>query len=240
MTICLFVFLLTIVASFIQRVSGFGFGIFVMMFFPFFLSSYGESVMLSGLLAGSTALMIAIRDWKYIRWKSIGLVAFFNVMVSYIAIEYMTSLSNHAMKQILGVVLILVAFYFMFAEGKMGRIFKSKLSQMVIGSLSGVMGGMFAMPGPPLVLYCISTLEDKRAYIATLQAFSVIFNVFYTFFRYKAGFYSDYTWLLWLVGMFGVIIGFSLGSRLFELISNRTLKRIVYVMMIVSGIVAII
>ena len=32
------VFLLTIVASFIQRVSGFGFGIFVMMFFPFFFT----------------------------------------------------------------------------------------------------------------------------------------------------------------------------------------------------------
>ena len=52
---CIFIFFLTIVASFIQRVSGFGFGIFVMMFFPFFLPSYGESVMLSGLLAGSTA-----------------------------------------------------------------------------------------------------------------------------------------------------------------------------------------
>ena len=46
---CIFIFLLSIVASFIQRVSGFGFGIFVMMFFPFFLPSYGESVMLSGL-----------------------------------------------------------------------------------------------------------------------------------------------------------------------------------------------
>ena len=51
----LFVFILTIIASFIQRVSGFGFGIFVMMFFPFFLPSYGDAVMLSGLLAGSTA-----------------------------------------------------------------------------------------------------------------------------------------------------------------------------------------
>ena len=64
MLTCTFIFLLTIIASFIQRVSGFGFGIFVMMFFPFFLPSYGDSVMLSGLLAGSTALMIAIKNWN--------------------------------------------------------------------------------------------------------------------------------------------------------------------------------
>lgn len=240
MTTCLFVFLLTIVASFIQRVSGFGFGIFVMMFFPFFLPSYGESVMLSGLLAGSTALMIAVRNRKYIRWRLMGIVTFFNVLFSFVATEYMRGMSNDALKQCLGVVLILIALYFLFGEGRMGRMFKSRPAQVAIGSISGVMGGMFAMPGPPLVLYCISTLEDKREYVTTLQAFSVMLNLFYTIFRFKAGFYSD-DLSLWLVaGVGGAIIGSSLGAQCFELISNRTLKLIVYAMMIVSGIVAII
>ena len=239
MLTCTFIFFLAIIASFIQRVCGFGFGIFVMMFFPFFLPSYGESVMLSGLLAGSTALMIAIRNRKYIRWRLMGLVTFSNVLFSFVATEYMRSLSNDVLKQCLGVVLILISLYFLFGEGRMGRIFKSKPAQVTIGSVSGVMGGMFAMPGPPLVLYCISTLEDKREYVTTLQAFSVVFNLFYTAFRFKAGFYSDDTWLWWVIGLVGTMIGSSLGSRCFELISNRTLKLIVYVMMIISGIVAI-
>ena len=234
-----FVFILTIIASFIQRVSGFGFGIFVMMFFPFFLPSYGESVMLSGLLAGSTALMIALRNWQYIRWNLMGRVVLFNVVTSYLATEYMNSLGNDTMKQCLGVVLILIALYFLFGEGKMGRIFKSKLAQVTIGSISGVMGGMFAMPGPPLVLYCISTIDDKREYVTTLQAFSVVMNICYTLFRFKAGFYSEDTWLWWLVGLMGAVIGSSVGARCFERISSRTLKYIVYTMMIVSGVVAI-
>lgn len=57
-----------------------------------------------------------------------------------------------------------------------------------------MMGGMFAMPSPPLVLYCISTIEDKRVYVTTLQAFSVVINLCYTLFRFKAGFYSEDTW----------------------------------------------
>ena len=234
-----FVFILTIIASFIQRVSGFGFGIFVMMFFPFFLPSYGESVMLSGLLAGSTALMIALRNWQYIRWNLMGRVVVFNVVASYLATEYMNSLGNDTMKQCLGVVLILIALYFLFGEGKMGRIFKSKLAQVTIGSISGVMGGMFAMPGPPLVLYCISTIDDKQEYVTTLQAFSVVMNLCYTLFRFKAGFYSEDTWLWWLVGLMGAVIGSSVGARCFERISSRTLKYTVYAMMIVSGVVAI-
>ena len=236
----LFVFILTIIASFIQRVIGFGFGIFVMMFFPFFLPSYGDAVMLSGLLAGSTALMIAVRNWKYIRWKLMGGVVIFNIIASYLATEYMRSLGNNTMKQWLGVMLILIALYFIFSEGKIGRVFKSKLAQVTIGSVSGVMGGMFAMPGPPLVLYCISTIEDKREYVTTLQAFSVVINLCYTFFRFKAGFYSEDTWLWLLVGLGGAVIGSFIGSRFFELISNHTLKYIVYVMMIISGVVAIV
>lgn len=234
------VFILTIIASFIQRVSGFGFGIFVMMFFPFFLPSYGDSVMLSGLLAGSTALMIAVRYWQCIRWKLMGRVVLFNVIASYLATEYMRSLGNDTMKQCLGVMLILIALYFMFSEGKIIRIFKSITAQIAIGSVSGVMGGMFAMPGPPLVLYCISTIDDKREYVTTLQAFSVVINLCYTFIRFKAGFYSEDTWLWWLVGLVGAVIGSSIGTRCFESISSRTLKIIVYVMMIVSGIVAIV
>lgn len=240
MTTCIFIFFLTIVASFIQRVSGFGFGIFVMMFFPFFLPSYGESVMLSGLLAGSTALMIAVRNRKYIRWRMMWLVVFFNVLFSFIATEYMRSMSNDTLKRCLGVMLILIALYFLFAEGKMGRIFKSKPAQVTIGSISGVMGGMFAMPGPPVVLYCISTLNDKREYVATLQAFSVVFNVFYTLFRAKAGFYSDITLMGWMIGLIGAVIGSSIGSRCFELISNRTLKYMVYILMMISGVMTVI
>ena len=236
----LFVFILTIIASFIQRVSGFGFGIFVMMFFPFFLPSYGDSVMLSGLLAGSTALMIAVRNWRYIRWRLMGGVLIFNVIASYLATEYMRLLGNNTMKQWLGVMLILIALYFMFSEGKIGRVFKSKLAQVIIGGISGVMGGMFAMPGPPLVLYCISTIEDKREYVTTLQAFSVVINLCYTLFRFKAGFYSEDTWLWWLVGLGGAVIGSFIGSQCFEQISKRTLKYIVYVIMIISGVVAIV
>ena len=240
MTIFLLIFLLTIVASFIQRVSGFGFGIFVMMFFPFFLPSYGESVMLSGLLAGSTALLIAIRNWKYIRWRMMWTVVLFNLIASFLATEYMASLSNTTLKRCLGVVLILIALYFLFGEGKMGKMFKSKPAQVTIGGISGVMGGMFAMPGPPIVLYCISNINGKLAYIATLQAFSFILNIFYTGFRAKVGFFGENTLLWWVVGLLGALIGTTIGTRLFGIISSEILKKVVYILLFISGVVAMI
>jgi len=238
-TTLLFIFFLTIVASFIQRVSGFGFGIFVMMFFPFFLPSYGESITLSGLLAGTTALLIAMRNFKHIRWSLMWIIVLFNVVVSYIAIEYMASVSNEVLKRCLGVLLVIIALYFMLCDGKIKMVIRSRLSQSVVGALSGWMGGMFAMPGPPVVLYCINAIGDKREYIATLQAFSVVFNIFYTIFRANVGFFGEDTLFYWAVGLMGLVIGAWLGSRCFECISSSLLKKIVYVMMIISGCVAI-
>ena len=238
-TTLLLILVLTIAASFIQRVSGFGFGIFVMMFFPFFLPSYGESITLSGLLAGTTALLIAIRNFKHIRWSIMWTIVLFNVIASYIAIEYMASVSNEALKRWLGVMLVVIALYFMFFDGKVKMIFRSRLSQAIVGAVSGCMGGMFAMPGPPVVLYSITVINDKREYIATLQAFSVIFNIFYTIFRANVGFFSDSTTLYWAVGLLGLVAGAWLGSRCFEYISSSLLKKIVYIMMMISGIAAI-
>lgn len=238
--VTLFVLILTIIASFIQRVTGFGFGIFVMMFFPFFLPSYGESVMLSGLLAGTTAFLITISNIHYVRWRMMGIIVLFNVIASFLAIEYMSSLSNETLKRCLGVVLILIALYFLWGKNKSNKLFLSRWAQGIIGTISGIMGGMFAMPGPPVVLYCISSIDNKREYVVTLQAFSVIFNIFYTLFRAKVGFYSESTLLWWGAGLIGLMIGTSLGSRCSERISNQRLKQIVYVMMILSGIVAIV
>lgn len=234
----IFIFLLSIAASFIQRASGFGFGIFVMMFFPFILPSYGEATTLSGLLAGTTALFITMRHYKQICWRSVAIIILFNLIASYFAIEFISSVGNTTMKRCLGVVLVAVSLYFLFWENKISLLLQSKVARAVIGTISGIMGGMFAMPGPPVVLYCIGAIKDKMQYMATLQALSVVFNIFYTTFRVKAGFFTDNTATYWTIGCGGIVIGSLIGAWCFKRISRHTLKKGVCILMIISGIIA--
>ena len=232
------IFLLAMGGAFIQRVSGFGFGIFVMIFLPYLLSSYGEATALSGLLAGSSALLIAVRMWRRIRWSVVWPLLLVNVVVSVVAIEFMASLSNDSLKSCFGVMFILIALYFYFFDGK-ARVPDVWWSKGALGALSGVMGGMFAMPGPALVLYCVSHIKNKYEYVATLQAFSVLLNLFYALLRARVGFLTDNTLFLWGLGMFGAVVGTFVGTRLFEHISAPLLKKIVYAMLFISGAVAV-
>lgn len=231
------IFLLTIFAGFIQRVSGFGFGIFVMMFFPYFLPSYGQSTALSGLLAGSTAFVIAVRNFKHIQWGMMLPLLATNLVASFIAIEYMATMSSGVLKRAFGAMFVFIALYFLFFDKKQS-VPHNGWTKTLLGTLSGIMGGMFAMPGPPLVLYCISHIKDNIAYIATLQAFSVVLNIFYTFFRARVGFFNENTLLWWAIGVSGAFIGSWLGGRLFPYISGGLLKKIVYSLLLISGIIA--
>lgn len=237
--IYLYILVLATAASFIQRVSGFGFGIFVMMFFPFFIPTFGEAITLSGLLAGTTSLIIAVRNRKYIRWNRIGILFLANVAVSYFAISFMAGLANGTLKKGLGILLILIALYFLSRRNRQVLPTRSKTVQALLGAISGITGGMFAMPGPPIVLYCINAFQDKREYIATLQALFCCSNIFYTYFRAQVGFFTGHTLIYAAIGLLGLFIGTWIGAKCFERISGPMLKKMVYGMMIVSGLVAI-
>ena len=86
MTVLLSIFLLSIVASFIQRTTGFGFGIFIMTMLPFLMPSYAEATTLTGLLAMSNSIYIAIRMHRYVQWRRVVPILCAFVVVSTLSI----------------------------------------------------------------------------------------------------------------------------------------------------------
>lgn len=232
------IFLLSACAAFVQRVSGFGFGIFIMMFLPHIMPSYNEAVALSGLLSGSTALFILLRNFGYVRWRKMGLVFLSNAFVSFFVINFMLSFSSELLRTFLGVALILVSLYFFFFESRIKGVFTSCWSQCAVGAVSGVMGAMFGMPGPPVVLYGINAINDKKEYMATMQAFWLSFNLVYLCFRSGGGYYTSSTPHYLAIGAAGVLLGLFFGNKMFNAINGRMFKFVVYSIMFLSGVAA--
>ncbi|MCQ2123854.1 MAG: sulfite exporter TauE/SafE family protein [Fibrobacter sp.] len=224
--------------SFIQRVSGFGFGIFVMTVFPHILPSYGEATALSGMLACSMSLVVAYRMRKHIVWKEVlPILAVFTV-VSFFAVGAVASFDDKFLKHILGAILIAISIYFFFISEKI-KLKPTLLAQVGLGTLSGIMGGLFAMQGPPSVLYFLASCETKEKYIAHSQVYFALGNLMMTFFRAGNGFVTTSVGIAYGCGIVGVIIGTAIGGKVFKKISHKVLKKIVYVYMAISGVVAL-
>lgn len=232
------IFLLALGASFVQRTTGFGFGIFIMTMLPFLMPSYGEATTLSGLLALTTSITIAIRMRKLVSWKRLCPILAAFIISSAAAICLLSRVEGSLMRQILGIVLIATGLYFAFLRHRI-HIGTSPAWQTGAGTLSGIMGGFFGMQGPPAVLYFISSEPDKEHYMAMTQMYFAIGNAGMTVMRSFNGYLTETVGWGYLAGLGGVGAGLLLGSVAFRHIPNRIFSYIVYAYISVSGLIVL-
>ncbi|MGM9789246.1 MAG: sulfite exporter TauE/SafE family protein [Candidatus Cryptobacteroides sp.] len=232
----IYIFLLCIGASFIQRTTGFGFGIFIMTMLPFLLPSYGEATTLSGLLALTTSAAISFRLRKSVSWKRLLPILLTFMAVSAIAVSCLRSMDDSLLRRILGVALVLASLYFIFLSSRI-HIRPTLPFQVTAGAISGVLGGFFGMQGPPAVLYFISSEPDNEHYMAIAQMYFFIGNLAMTFFRAGNGFLTPVVGWSYLYGLGGVVIGTVVGSLVYRHIPSNALRYIVYSYIGISGII---
>lgn len=200
------------------------------------MPSYGEAVTLSGMLALTTSLTIAIRLSRKVTWRRLLPMLVTFIIVSSICIFFLRRIEDVLLRQILGVVLILTSIYFAFVS-KHITIKPTPKAQVGTGILSGLMGGFFGMQGPPAVLYYISSEPDKEHYMAMTQVYFVLGNAMMTVVRAHNGFLTSTVITSFFYGLIGVIIGTLLGAYVFNRIPSRLFRYVVYTYIGISGII---
>ena len=231
-------FALTVASSFTQRVTGFGFGILMMTLLPVLAPSYAEATALSGLLAIFTALVPAIQSRKSLNWKKLLPILFIFLVTSWLGVLLLARLDNSLMKHVVGGVLIAVSLWFFITGGRI-RLAPTLPVQAGMGTLSGLMGGLFAMQGPPAVIYFLAVSDTKEEYIALTQWYFLIGNIFMAFFRAGSGFITPAVLKLWCVAIPGVFLGLFLGAKVYKKIRAEELRRVIYAFLLIAGLLAI-
>ena len=142
------------------------------------------------------------------------------------------------MMMILGGVLIALSIYFLIFSQKI-RLKASLPGGIAIGTVGGVLSGLFSTGGPPVVLYLSGIISDKMVYFATIQGYFAITDLYGVGTRILGGIITWQVLLYAAVGWLGSLIGNTLGGLVFSKINTQTLKKIIYIGMIVSGMIMI-
>ena len=225
--------------SFIQRVTGFGYGIFTMIFFPSFLASYGEANILTGMVSLISTFAVVIPLFKHVDWKSIVAPVIGCMISSYLAVKFMQGQSDGMLKLLLGIILILLSIYFFLFSSKI-HFNPSIPAGLIVGLLSGIMNGLFSMGGPPVVVYFLGiSKDDPKKYVATIQAYFLVTNIYSFAVKAGAGYLTMDVWKIFPFAVAGMAIGVFIGKRVFDKLNAGILKKCVYAFMAVSGIVNI-
>lgn len=232
----LIIMLVSSAGGFIQRVCGFGFGIFVMMFFPHIFAKHTASSAISTLISCVMSVINAIIHRKHIPYKKIiPLMAGAFVMIP-IAVKFSVLISGDFFKKLLGVVLVLLSIYFLFFNNKI-KIKANFKNGIIAGGFGGILNGLFSTGGPPVVLYLMNALTDKTVYFASAQFYFGFTGIYSVAVRALNGIITGDVILYAFIGYIGCMIGNFFGALVFNKLDSAMLKKIVYVGMIISGII---
>ncbi len=221
-------------ACFIQRVSGFGFGIFAMTFLPYILPLYTEANALSTMLSMLMSLAIAARMFRDIHWKNLIFPMIGNMAFIFITVNFMKGQGDALLRMLLGAALILLSIYFLVFSKKI-HIRPTWYGGLLCGCLSGILGGLFSMGGPPVVIYYMESEQDTKHYMATIQAYFTISNIYSICVKVAAGFVTKNVIVYFAVGVIGMALGLWLGGRVFARLDGKKIKQYVYIFMAISG-----
>ncbi len=223
-------------AGFVQRVSGFGLGIFAMTFLPHFLPSHTAAAAISALLSLVTSSYNSVRYRKNISYKTVLPMLCAALVSIPVAVHFSKSVSGKTFELLLGAVLIALGVYFIFFNSRF-TLKPTVPNGIIAGTLGGTLNGLFSTGGPPVVLYLTGATPDKLTYFATVQFFFCVTNIYATATRAVNGILTAELLLYALFGIAGCMAGDHLGKFVFDRMDSDKFKRMIYIGMMISGII---
>ncbi|MBR6709874.1 MAG: sulfite exporter TauE/SafE family protein, partial [Clostridia bacterium] len=192
--------------GFIQRVSGFGLGIFVMLFLPHMLPTHTAAATISCLFSCGTSSYNAVKFRRDVPFRTVLPLLAAALVTIPIAVFFSARVSAATFKLILGIVLIALSLYFLIFARRI-HIKPTVTNGLLAGAIGGTLNGLFSTGGPPVVLYMTHATTDNLAYFAGIQFYFALTNIYATTMRIFSG---AVTWELLAyaaVGFAGCMVG---------------------------------
>lgn len=226
--------LAAVLGGIVQGVSGFAFSIIFMAMMQSFMP-YTDLLSLASILCVGMLAVNAFLYRKDIVWRWIPLPLLINFIFTMGALRFLNDTMGFPYwHKLLGVVFIALAIYLYFWQQKI-QIRPTLGNMLIFCGAGGIMGGLFGVGGPPVVLYFLAIADSKERYLSTTQMF-FFFNMLYDFTgRCINGMVTDTVLQYAAVSMIAVLSGLWIGNKIFQRIDADMLKKIVYGVMFVDG-----
>lgn len=225
-------------ASVVQGISGFAFGLIVLMVFPH-LFGYSDALVLANLM---TLVLLVYNSFLYRRycvwkWLPVGVSVF--AVTDLLGVLVLKRVGDSSIwYTLLGVMFILMAVYMMWGQNKL-HIRANQVTLAIFSGVTGLLIGAFAVGGPIMAVFFMEACQSKEEYLGTIQVLSLFGMALDMAFRIANGMV---TWAL--VGdtmkvLIFLLAGVLVATRLVRRIDALMLRRIVCLLMLVNGVVMI-
>lgn len=219
----------------LQATIGFGFPVFAMIFlvmlFPF--ATAVTITQFAGLL-GVGYFFLKYRN--HVHWKVLFPFLIPAMALGAFLTWYSMSIPVAGLKICLGLVLIAIALLLMFGRRSIS-VKPSWRTGSLLGAISGLLNGLFAVGGPPVALYLLPATDDTISYIASANAYFFLFKLVSLPIRFSQGAIAIEHLGYLFVSLLSMTVGTLIGDRIMRSLRKALLERLVYLFVAFSGVV---
>lgn len=234
----LWVALISLLGSALQASTGFGYAIVCMGLWPFFIP-FKSAAVVEVITALLMVMSISLKMRRHINYKLFVYPLITATVTGVLGVFILVLSGEELLRRVLGAVLFLLSVYFFFFSGKI-KIKPGPAKGLVAGTLSGLLGGMFNIGGPPVVVYFLSSIEDKMEYNATLQFYFTLSGISILGMHLLMHNFNSADLGYSVAAAVGMALGVVIGSLVFKKISIRLIKAIVYLFMAAFGVLLLV
>ena len=222
--------------SLLQTVTGLGLAILTMAVLPFFLP-LSAALAISSFLGVGHSLCSLGKNFRLKVSTKIFVPVLTYFVVSAVMSRFMISLSSDVAIRILGVFLIILSVFLLFWQKRV-KFSASIKGGIVAGAVSGIMGALFGINGPPLAIYYLTTADSDEEYLLNIRLSFLITCLYTAGLRILSGYITVEVFKYSAVGLVAMLTGIRTGKHLSATrVRGETLKKAVYGTMILSGLI---
>lgn len=224
------------VASVIQGISGFAFGMVVLMVFPY-LFGYTKSLVLASLMAAVLVCYNAYLYRKSINWQWVPWWVGVFLVTDLLSVMVLKQVGDNPIwYKLMGVIFILMALYLLWGQ-KVLHVKANKTSLLILSGGSGLIMGAFGVGGPLMAAFFLEATPKKEEYLGTTQITCVITMALDIVLRVLNGMFTADLVGYTLLGAVFMVAGLLIARRLVRHMDALTMRHFICLVVLVDGVV---
>jgi len=222
-------------SQFVYSAIGFGSGMIAISLLTLLYGQIDLFVPFFTLLCLPAEAWISIKDRHQINYQHTWIFLVFIIPALFLGSLLLKQESNQRLLLLLGAVIVIFALYYLFFEDRIRFNLQHRGWLLFFGVLSGVLGGLFAIGGPPLIFYFKSIRLNKTEFRVALMSIFLAMTIARFVIYVGLGFYSvPMLWSMGLTLLFAVA-GLIAGMRFHDLLPETLFKRLTSFVLFISG-----
>ena len=224
-------------AGLLQGMVGFGAGIILMIYLPTIYTVTGSAA-----IAGAISIVLSgfmtFQYRHFIQMKKVLKPTILYMLICTLTIMISSYINAFYLKKALAIFLVILASYYLFLSKEKQEMTKGFARFCII--LSAICDGFFGIGGPLMVIYFMAKTKDQKEYLGCIQMFFLINCIYNTGLRiYRGLLVMDYLPII-LLGAGGILLGCFIAKKLLRFIDENKIRKLVYFVIGISGILNII